>query len=301
MQRTPWVLTVLLLAVTVLVLAGCSNNGSDDTAPKTVTISNVGWYFSNVDPLYWGGSDAPTSAAFVTFQLVLEESNLLDADIAGTTLTSQGKTWTRGADGIDFDEEDGVVPVSNNWTGDPNHVIPLQPWDLAVELTNGNMSSVTREFAPPGSDTVNDSLTHLYTEDYSGTPPAGYVSMIKRATIGSDSADATSITIEFTVDDDRVYNGWIWFYDSEGNYLGRSEPFASWSDGSANSAVLSAFDVTGALNSAVIQEADMEFESATTTPSDIAEAVVVLCDGGQYKRDWTFDFRSISAPIDLTN
>lgn len=308
MQQNLKVQTVLLLAASVLVLAGCDSTGadgstpvgSDDTDSKTVTISDVGWRYSNIDPGFWTTSESPTGSAFVSFYLKLEETDLTDDDIARTTLTSQGITWTRTAEEIDFDEEEGMIPLSHNFSGDPNHVIPLRPWEITVELTNGNLDTVTREFAPPGTDTVDSSLTHLYTEDYSNaaSPPAGYESMIPRATGLTGSGGGTSdIRINFEVTDARVYNGWVQFYDASGEYIAISRSFVSWSDGADTPGMFTTGFTNSESNTLDIQSEDVEISSSTATFEDIAEAVLVLTDGAQYASSGAYDFRSITAPF----
>jgi hypothetical protein len=130
-----------------------------------------------------------------------------------------------------------------------------------------------------------------------------YVPAIKRPTVTAHAIDrqAQLVSITFAVNDDRAFNGYVWFYDSTGTYIGLSGYFRNSTSGVLSSIVNSGttFSVDGSPNSALIGASDLTLQAGQVF-DNIAQAVLVVTDGTQYAASGRYsahDYRAYSARL----
>ena len=281
--------TLLGVLITALALLSCGKSPSIN-----ITIEDYGWYSENIDSGYW--SSPFTTTAYHTINIIFENKNLTAGDIQKIEITNPtGGIWDfEGSEIPDrFDESSSTFHASRLYHFDSPHLLAIGDWQVVATSSSGTVGNATVNFPAPGSTTTG-SKTHFYTEDYSSTIYSSYVQAPKRASSISASDDGSSLGVSFSVTDSSIYNGYIWVYDSSGNYLTSCNYFREGLSGSVASFVNSGagLNVDGTANTLAITVSDFV---DPVTISDIAEIVVVLTDGGQYAGQGNYwDYRSIS-------
>lgn len=103
------------------------------------------------------------------------------------------------------------------------------------------------------------------------------------------------------MNDSRAFNGYVWFYDSAGTYVGISGYFRNGTNGAPSSIVNSgtAFNIDGSPNNALIGASDITWQAGQGF-DNIAQAVLVVTDGTQYAASGRYnahDYRAYSARL----
>ena len=164
------------------------------------------------------------------------------------------------------------------------HTLPIGTLRAEVRLKNGPVSSFEKIIPAPGS-TGADGYSSIYTEDRT-LPPNNSISMIFRPGVTSYSIDygMENLSITFTTNDARVYNGWVWFFDSSSNWVGTSSTYFRNSENGTVNPILNAggaFYIDGTENVISISASDLVFDTDKAF-SDIEQFMVVVTDGAQY-------------------
>ncbi len=263
-------------------------------AADRLTVEITGWVIDNIDKSYWtkwGYTDV-WGTAFFNIWVEANDPDGID-DITYVEVSDpEGWYWVLrdSSTGIDlYDPEGGFFGGWRLWYSSsyPNAVY-LGQYTALVRDSDGNEATDTQFFSRPGSTSGNG---FVYSEDYKGITTGG-IEMIKRANIISKTKEADDITIEFQVDDSRVFNGFIWFYDSSAEHITWSGYFKNTINGGAG------LNVDGTTNTLVIQSSDLDLGSFIW--GDISGFHVVLGDGIQYSpREDFIDHRSISSYEEL--
>lgn len=278
------IISFIVSSILFLYFISCANNGNE---PPTVEIT--GWVIENIDTSYWtkGGSTAGGTAYFDIWVRVNDPEGIDDITYVEVS-NPEGSSWTLrdNSTGKDFYDEEGDFfgGWRRHYSSSYPHVVYLGQYTALVRDSAGNEATDTFSFPKPGSTSGNG---FVYTEDYTGST-AGGIEMIKRATITNGTKGVNDITIEFQVNDSRVYNGYVWFYDSFAEYITWSDFFKNSINGGAG------LNVDGTTNTLVIQSADLDLGSFTW--GDISGFHVVLNDGSQYiPEEDMYDNLSISS------
>ena len=287
-------LSVPLFVAVVVVFMSCENAGTNGPG-KTVEITDVGWRFENTDRAFYDPQSNYSARAY--FSIIVND-DIVEEDVESMVISANGITWTYESDEIDIgtDNDFDVILVHGSAGGD---TIPLTGWEFTVTLTNGESATVTRDYAPPNASTPNQATA--YTEDYTGST-SGMVSMLARGTISSATFDGTDLVVEFSVNDSRVANAWLWAYTASGKYIGSTSPVASWdATETVDTDILTPpFSDDGSTNTMSIQQTEFDVSSDVYGWDDIGSVVLLLTDGSQWTGDYDFDFRSRTALYDVT-
>jgi hypothetical protein len=138
-------------------------------------------------------------------------------------------------------------------------------------------------------------------ENLGGIVLEGYVPMVRRAFVGWRSNTGDTISIDFASNDPSLFSGYVWFYDSGGSYVGRSDFFRAYGSGADASFVNggSGLHNDGSTNSPSTQAGNAVYQTGRTFP-EIVKFHAVLTDGAQYPgTSSTCDCRSIGALFEL--
>jgi len=282
--RVLWIISFIVSSIIFLYFISCANNGNE---PPTCEITH--WCTENIDESYWT-KWGYTGGGTAYFDIWVEASDPdgID-DITYVKVTNpEGTYWVLRDSETGKDQYDPEGGFFGGWracySSSHPHAVYLGQYTALVRDSDGNEVTDTQLFSKPGSTSGNG---FVYSEEYMGSTTGG-IEMIKRATITSKINGVNDITIEFQVDDSRVYNGFIWFYDSSAEYITWSGFFKNTINGGAG------LHVDGTTNTLVIQSSDLDLGSFTW--GDITGFHVVVCDGSQYspKEDY-YDHRSISS------
>ncbi len=218
-------LIVMLLMSLILLVIGC---GGGPPQTSSFQIEHLYWYGDNIDPGYWTRETVvpPTTIFTSALNFIIKYSgNISYQDIDRIVFTSvdTGIWWRFYPEARHFDTSNQISFLWCYYTDSP-HTIPIGEYRAEVFLKGGSTStSVTATFSAPGSTTTNN-IRYLYSENYSFSPPFDYDTLLKRAENISVDKTETGITVNFTSDDPRVYDGFLWFFDTGGNYVGSSIP-----------------------------------------------------------------------------
>jgi hypothetical protein len=284
----------LLALIACLCFCACQ---PPTTKPKTVnaTISGVSWATYNVDNSYW--SSAPSNNQHLFYRFWIEFSGTLtasDISSAGIYPANKGYHWSF-TPSSDFDSASNSLISGYYYDGDNSDALPLGTMEMRVVLADGKTLTQTIVTTPPGTSTVNAS-TVIRSEDVLATIG---VAALSRPTALSETTSGSNLTLHFTLSDSRIHNGYIWFYDNSGNYVGRSAYFLDKDNGVANSGLNSGLGITtqGA-NAYTTGGSDITYASGMGF-SQIRKFSVVVFDGSQYipqgnghYADW--DHRAVS-------
>lgn len=289
------------LTLAVALLLGCGGSGD---APKTVSITGVGWYEENIDPSFWAASP-PSGHAYYDFMIhYAGDITFADLEYARVYLPD-GRYWLISANSNLFDATNRVIGGWGRWRDDIQvDALPIGPLQVEVKLTNGAVATHTRTVPAPGSTTAG-SFTTMHTEDLL-SPPITSAPMVERASVGPTNTLTTAtgtISLTFSVSDPKVYDGFVWFYDAAGAYLGAFIWFRDPLTGQfAPQLAGSTLHADGTTNTLTLQAADLQLEPGATV-GQITSFHVVLTDGAQYPQGNSFlsyDCRSVSARASLT-
>lgn len=145
--------------------------------------------------------------------------------------------------------------------------------------------------------TITNSKEIVYTENFTDTVTEVHTPIIKRA-INVSGSKAESISVSFDLNDPLLFNGYIWFYDIEGSYVGVAGFFRDVETGIISSMINngSAIYRDGSTNTVIVQPDDIRYSTGKTY-DQISFCHIILTDGEQYPEFTGYDCRSISPKI----
>ncbi len=240
--------TIILIIIILLgFFIGCEVNNEPAEPGVPLTVEITGWVIENIDKSFWTkwGYTGDWGTAFFDIWVVANDPDGID-DITYVEVSNpvEGEYWVLRDSSIDlYDAEGGFFGGWCRYFGASYpHAFYLGQYTALVRDSDGNEATDTLFFSKPGATSGNG---FVYSEDYTGLTTGG-IEMIKRATIISKTKEANDITIEFQVDDSRVFNGFVWFYDSSAEYITWSGYFKNTINGGAG------LNVEGTTNTLVI-------------------------------------------------
>jgi hypothetical protein len=285
------VVLVLLLSI----LAACSQSGPSVSAEID---GDLGWVIGNIPANYWSDGSGPSAVIDLSF--VFQDPNISLATIESVKISnslapSRGWTYTTDelSDHFFTSATTGKKGFSffNLWTDELSSngsAIYLGTYTVEVELKNGRGSSKTLVTPAPNALTANGYSYAYSPESYAGTPTANYVALPKRATIESAAFNTTgdTLTLNFLVNDDRVYNGVVEFFDVNGDYLGFAGTFRDFETKSLYPKLNGGLELrnNGTSNNLILSSGDIVVSSRISNFSlaMIKSFNVILMDGKQY-------------------
>ena len=259
----------------------------------------------NIDDSYWSDFSNKHSAN-IGFLIYFEESELTAEYIEKVVITAPNDVYWN------FDNPETIKNLFIEGTfgrfyslyqTDNSSIIPIGDYTFEVTYSNGRTVTKDLTVPAPGSTTVG-TYAYAYTEDYTGTPGSNYIPLPKKANISSAINDTTDseITVNFSIDDSKIYNGVLRFYDSAGNYITSTDYFVDWEDGTLSSILNGGYSLnTNGSNTVIVSYSDLEFDS-DESGSDISFCHIILTDGKQYDVSDIniYDCRSISEKFEIT-
>jgi hypothetical protein len=298
MTRQRNVSILLMSVITIIILVSCTSPSEN----LAIEITDIGWMYENIDYLFWT-SPSYTASCYGQFFIYYTGSEITALNLQSVEMNHiySGRTWNFNLDPSNIDITNHCIGVFPNrfyssYLSSNGSVFPIGPFLFTIILTNGNECTFTFDAPAPGSLTSN-SKQFIFNEDYSGTIDSNYIQTIKKATIGTRTKDASSIQINFTINDPLFYNGFIWFYDNSNTYIGKTSYFRIIGTGALSTIINggSTLYTDGNNNVVNLQSSNITFFSGYSF-SQITKFAIVLTDGAQYAgTNHTYDCRSITA------
>jgi len=299
-------LSAIVPLLCLFILASCGPSGGI----KTAKIVDVGWNIDNLPTSY-------NCSCFYNFWIYFNgDINIADVKTARVILPDGLSWWT-----MDLASHPSYFSAANSRIGgttrfhwsSTGHALPIGIMTASLELTNGTTSTYKFKVGVPGYADTNG-YDYVYTEDIGSPMPistAVSAQALKRAIVSSATLNTTtsSLNIGFSTDDNRTFNGYVWFYDASDNYLGVSKRFV---DGDSGVKLLglntgAGLITTGASNTLILAPADVRDSNGTALSTSVFNSIatfeLVTLDGDQYDEPgdyWDYDYRAISSPFAVT-
>jgi hypothetical protein len=279
MKKHLLILPVLLACLGCKLLCPHSHQGG-----SIAGITFLGWLSENISTSVWTGHPAGQTAYYDFWIQYDGDFTFADLDYAYVYL-DETRRWTINIDSRFFNGKEKYIGGRGRWYDDSNpNILPIGPLRIEVRLKNGESATYIADIPAPGSTTALGYST-IHSEDVA-SPPASSAPMLPRATLGLNASldvQTQSVSIPFSVNDGRVYNGRVFFRDASYNDIGLSPLFVNPQTGLPNSQYLgtTSFHTDGTTNTVTYSSSDIQFEAAKSF-SDISSYYVVLNDGAQY-------------------
>ena len=286
-KRQPRIFVILCFSFTLCVLMSCELSQKNE--PPSF-LRYVGWTAENIDPSYWTKrGDTSNATAFRDFWVYVDDPDGVDDIVLIQVTDPNYSTWTlqNSETGKSYYDEDGGFwgGWMRHYDSDSPHTVVLGTYMVFARDSAGNEITTSVSFNAPGSSSGSG---FIYSENYS-LSTAGGSKMLQRATSISGIKGASDITIQFKVDDTRVINGYVWFYDNTLNYITGSDWFRTTIN--SNSGII----YTDGITANTLQISSSELDLGSYSLSDVNGFHIVLTDGAQYAPNETwYDNRSIS-------
>ena len=280
-------------------------------SPVGTEIKSIGWHINNFDTTFFSSPDESDSASIMFF-VYFETSDLVASDIASVRIKPPGVDWswvyddpTKIAERYNTENYSFRPWISSRRYADNGSVLPIGRYNFTVTYSNGAVVESSLLVPAPGSKETGSTL-FVYTEDFAeaSNPPANYAPFLRRASIISADYDrsASDLTIEFSVDDDKIYNCGVWFYDTSRSYVGETRWYRDFETGEVSSWLNNdsgEFHIDGETNTIALQVSDIQFKEGKEM-SDAYSFHLVLTDGHQYASDPNvigYDTKSVSKKL----
>ena len=276
-----------------------------EVATTGIEIESINWIIDSRDASF---SESVPYSASIQFFIYFETPGPTASDIASVHIESpiRDLSWTIA--------EPAQITVLYNAGGNffwcqlfsespsaNGSVLPVGTYNFTIRYSNGSIAKSSLLVPAPGEIETGSTL-YVYTEDYmeASNPPSDYAALPRRANNISAVRSASELTIKFSVNDSKIYNSEVWFYDSEQAYIGTTDWFRDFSTGSVSSALNDGkLYNDGTENTLVLPESDIQFEYGKGM-NDIDSLLIILTDGIQYtSNDRNYDTRSVSQRVDV--
>jgi hypothetical protein len=232
--------------------------------------------------LSFGGKrgEVQPATAFLLFQVFIDDPDGHDDIEEIDVIHPDGFAWYIEDD---YDEAGGYWGGWYYYSNSAPHAVVLGIYEVVARDSADHEITASVSINTPGSSIGSG---FIYSEDYTG-PTVGGVEMLNRATSPSGTKGASELSLSFMVNDSRVNNGRISFYDSNGDWITVSDWFKDIINGG------SGLNTDGSLNTLNISSSKLDLQGYSY--SDVAGYHVALFDGAQYApEDTQYDHRSFS-------
>ncbi|MCG8569265.1 MAG: hypothetical protein MJB14_03920 [Spirochaetes bacterium] len=283
-------LTIIILSI-FFVLFGCTNYWNSDS----ITITDLEYKIENIaDASYWvEDSDAVEETCFINFWIQYKGDDIVWDFVEYARIYFTNDLY--------WNIKPTFLDASNKEIGGWNHLLysrethslPIGEMTVRVKLKNGHITTYDKTIGIPNSKS-NGSYSYVCTPNNISPLPADYYEILDIATINSGSYDSgdSQIDIDFDVADTKVQNGYLEFYDSDGDFIGYTDTFKTSASGTVID-WLGTFTNSGNNTIAIDNDDhsdDIVFQNKGSF-ADIYRILIVLTDGSQFS---TNDYHYLS-------
>jgi hypothetical protein len=295
----------LLALVSLQLVAGCGRSSSSALPGPSLTITSLGWAEESIDPSYWTTAPPNGQTAFYDFWIHYS-GDIAYSDIQyARVYLPGGSYWNIATRPQLFDGTKRVIGGWNRWYSTQTNFLPIGSLQVEVKLTDGTDAQFTAFIPAPGSTTAG-TYTTMHSED-AISPPPWSAPMLPRATLGPTqtlTAATQTLSVTFSAVDPNVHDGYVWFFDASGAFVGEFMYLVDPSTGLASPRLAgSTLYNDGTMNTLTVSASDLHFVTGGSF-GQIARFRVVLTDGAQYglvaSGALRYDCVSISAEAPLT-
>ncbi len=293
-------------------ILSCPNPASNSTSDNHISILHVGWWIENLPNDIWAPDNSVKPSLTYNFQLILTEgTNKSDLVYARVYLPESTSYWTLDIEN-NFDSSDSSISENGFWFSESDSILPIGILKAQIKLKNGTTSDFLFTMGRPSS-IESDGYRYVYSPE-EGTAPdmLTFIPALERATIHSFTKYSNQLIVDFGINGSCVNNGYIWYYDSERTYIGRSPLFLDKLTGLPSHLLLnSTFNhLNNETNICTLGQLDIIGNSNTTVTNEAFDRIlycrVVVTDGLQYTvgdnpRYGSYDYKAISSLSTLSD
>jgi len=245
------------------------------------TDMRVQFVFEDIDPKFWS---KPTAGSMHLNIFMFYQGATLDSSVIKEMriYDKNGVNWTRSPKVTPNYVGDWSRSITSNYSINYS-VLSLSEYTIEITMTDGRV--YRRKYDPPDPEIGGtNTKKYIYSADYNGRKDDEYVQCLRRAEVKESAIEDDLIRLVFSVDDHRVNNGYVTFYDKDKKYLAQAQFKNAYSLEVApylNRGT--ALFIDGRDNELSIAQTDLAF-SKDRSFSEIKYAVVVLTNGGNPER-----------------
>lgn len=300
--------TIVLAALLFFPLASCESPDK-----KNMTIISADWSLVNIDPSFF---TSPTAgSAFISISIHYAESNIIPEDISSINITYPAGNASIEITGDDiadmFDPNANIlttIMMRSSVYSDNYSSVALGQYTIQIELNHDTSNQFVLDVTVPGS-TISVTNSLIKTESFIEGQSSSYTYYdmpLRAGIIGAVKDDPlTAITLTFSVNDSKIYNGYVLLYNSTGTKIGTSYGFRYADTFGVTTFVNGATDAfynDGTINTVVLDSGSISSFLTGYSLADVDYVHVLLTDGEQYSAGTVLDYdaRSISAKAQVT-
>ncbi len=222
----------IAILCTALVL-GCKTTPKpvSDTplGPGKISVNSITWMIERLDSSIWNGTLKGNGEMFISF-FINYKNSFNTADIKKLVIESPIDMWALNSSQLEkiteINDKDKIASVKRLQSGEGSGSVALGKWRFIITDVNGNkyeqMLDITG-FEKKAQDKIGEAkaeegnLTSAETELKSikmlvpQSSSKNEIAALSMPVIKSVSKDENSIEIFFSVNDERVKNGYFWF------------------------------------------------------------------------------------------
>lgn len=286
-------LNVMFFMIILLLFCGCFQKDKEE---QNIKITNVGWVYENIGEGFGEVKKGCYANFWISYEGEIEREDIDYVEICCINNSDfDGNYWRVSLSEEYFNKEaKRIGGWIRRYNGDNISVMPVGKFEIIIKLKNEDIITKEINITLPGK-TTTDGKSYIYNQEDCFINFEEYEKNLNRAEITQKNINYfdENIKIEYNVNDTRVYNGEVIFYDADNNYVAKTSRFKNLSDNTLN---VSSFYISGKNNCIEFSKDDIEFVTGKTFNS-IEKCHIILYDGwqyGEYKKDNMFDYRSIS-------
>lgn len=265
-----------LLIILALLLFSCN---LDQEKELTTEITSVGWILETRTAEY----SAYYSSLRLRMYVYLDDIPLTEIKSIDIEHTNTNLHWFYDGDKLDehYNTEYNRLEAKMV-SGNDDDTMYIGDYEITIELKNGFKTDMIKNIPAPG-ESQDTAYSIVINEDYSGSSTSHAI-MPKRPTITSFTKNGDELNITFNVEDDIIYSGYLYFYDSNNNTVGRTDYLRDYETSDISSFLNNGdeFYIDGSDNTILLTTQDISFYSGYDF-SDIDKTVFALTDGKQYE------------------
>jgi hypothetical protein len=299
--------TVLFFFVFITLNLYSLDQTSDEknNKPKSIIISKVESVVENIDLSFWSSDFKYKRSCGISF-FIYFEGDIQREDLQSCEVHNRYSNWTINLDNCFIKSSKSIgtyvryydTNLSKNFS-----VMTIGEYKVVLKPKYGNVINYTFIVSAPGSK-KNEGYEFVYNKDYHGIKNVKFIQSLDRANIEYFEKIKEYFFIDFNINDERVSNGYVWFYDRNDKYIGTSKFFVNNFSKEVNSILNNGtnFFKNGRTNKLIISENDINF-SKDAKLNDVYKIRIALTDGYQYfetQNKDKIDYRSISKDRNLT-
>jgi hypothetical protein len=283
----------ILAGIGAVILFQCSDPVSIPTYYKeNFVIGGITWAFRNTP------SDFNSSFS-LCFDLNIKYSgvNLNYTQIEFVALKNRTITWTLNKESNLINDSLKILGYSNYFCYSTTYsssasVLPVDSFKVQIGFKNGEVIERSFDASIPGCQNTSG-YSHVYTQDYTGTPRLIYYKALARPKGIEVFKNGDTMVVSFTINDTSAYNGSVDFFDS-GNVsvLNSTKLFRNYKSKEITAYINNGAGLrnSGELNTVKLPVSALDLKAGKSI-SDVLYARIIVTDGSQFSNESSATYR----------